>query len=648
MGIPSYFRYILRRYRSINQPEVLNDPTTVIDYFFIDCNSIVYDAFRSPRRAALGPDVDQATLYKVVIDDVLERILSLASLVRPRRLMYIAFDGVAPLAKIAHQRTRRYKSLRESLAAEGQSTSASETLCITPGTQFMSELAHHLSAYFAKHVDITGAFKVIVSSSDEEGEGEQKLFAFIRAYGFLHPYAPAYPTQPQQETAGKMVLFGMDADLFMLSILHLGYMRNIYLLRPRENNNNPNPVQAVVAIPEDTEDDLAIEDSFHPPLPPIEDYSYDILDIGELRMRICQSMGNGSVHRAPTYNAHMAHQYLFATFFLGNDFVRHAPCLNLRTNGMDVVMDALRRTCSEHHPLVSIHGLTAHHDTPLNPHTPIQVNIYWRQVAQFIRYIAKYELQLLAEIWTDRENMESKLRAGKPISRPPKNTSTILPEHELAAKDRKECWPLLRREAEKYVCVPAIGWQVRYYRVCFDGLEIDSPAGQIQLREICRNYIRSLEWTLHYYVGSPIVAPTQCPFVYPYHHAPLLADVHRHLSPASNYYSFLMTQHPGSTHFHVPLSRPISPLFQLALVMPLSILESVLPNTNDDIREQVLTWAARKKDVLAGKEEVDAATELGAEHAGLWFLAKFHWEAAIPIPFLQSGQINDLVADFPF
>ena len=74
-------------------------------------------------------------------------------MVRPRRLLYMAIDGVAPRAKMNQQRSRRFKSAREAekmraeALAKGEPEPKGEPFdsnCITPGTPFMARLSEHL------------------------------------------------------------------------------------------------------------------------------------------------------------------------------------------------------------------------------------------------------------------------------------------------------------------------------------------------------------------------------------------------------------------------------------------------------------------------------------------------------------------------
>ena len=57
---------------------------------------------------------------------------------------------------------------------------------------------------------------LILSLSDSPGEGEHKIYEYIRN---------------NDHSNDATLIYGMDADLFMLSLNHLKYCKNIYLYR---------------------------------------------------------------------------------------------------------------------------------------------------------------------------------------------------------------------------------------------------------------------------------------------------------------------------------------------------------------------------------------------------------------------------------
>ena len=51
---------------------------------------------------------------------------------------------------------------------------------ITPGTKFMKKLGNYINDYYKNQEKKYNIEKFIISTSDEPGEGEHKLFQYIR------------------------------------------------------------------------------------------------------------------------------------------------------------------------------------------------------------------------------------------------------------------------------------------------------------------------------------------------------------------------------------------------------------------------------------------------------------------------------------
>jgi 5'-3' exonuclease len=145
--------------------------------------------------------------------------------------------------------------------------------------------------------------KIIISGSDYPGEGEHKIFEYIR-------------DNTSEIKNMKTVVYGLDADLIMLTINHLQYCEKMYLFR-----ETPDFIKS-------------IDKSLDPNL-------LYVLDIPEFKNNLVYYLNND---REATCIAeeNRVYDYIFLCFLLGNDFLPHFPAINLRTGGMDIIMETYR------------------------------------------------------------------------------------------------------------------------------------------------------------------------------------------------------------------------------------------------------------------------------------------------------------------
>ena len=157
--------------------------------------------------------------------------------VKPKKLFFIAVDGVAPRAKMNQQRSRRFRSAKEAREVRGRAErkggklpggKAFDSNCITPGictpfhrppqsliligTVFMAKLSEQLKYFVNKKISEDPSWQecqVILSGHDVPGEGEHKIMEYIRRSR----------AQPEYNPNTRHCLYGLDADLIMLGLL---------------------------------------------------------------------------------------------------------------------------------------------------------------------------------------------------------------------------------------------------------------------------------------------------------------------------------------------------------------------------------------------------------------------------------------------
>ena len=299
MGIPAFFSFIIKNYPAIvRNLNYHNDNHTNFDNLLMDCNSIVYDVYNSITN---DKDIQVVDVYKfetIIIQRVIEKIEYYIYKICPKNTLFIAFDGVAPFAKMEQQRTRRYKSnFMSTIGLQGPSIW--NTTSITPGTAFMQRLSKEIEVAFKDKENTYNVKQIVVSCANEPGEGEHKLFQYVRKNSAM--------------LNENIFVYGLDSDLIMLSIFHCDLCKNIFVFREA-----PDFIKSVGNLTFKLNDLL-------------------FLDVGCLSKHILIEMACNSDEK------HRIYDYIFICFLLGNDFLPHFPALNIRTHGIHIILNTYRK-----------------------------------------------------------------------------------------------------------------------------------------------------------------------------------------------------------------------------------------------------------------------------------------------------------------
>ena len=115
MGIPSYFSYIVKNhgniiYKLINK--TLSHLGGKIDNLYLDSNSIIYDTYHLLMKhySSVSSNITKKSFAQILINETCKTIEKYIKQIGPTSCVIIAFDGVAPVAKLEQQRNRRYTS----------------------------------------------------------------------------------------------------------------------------------------------------------------------------------------------------------------------------------------------------------------------------------------------------------------------------------------------------------------------------------------------------------------------------------------------------------------------------------------------------------------------------------------------------------
>jgi 5'-3' exonuclease len=516
MGIPSYFKNIIDTYRHSMYKHVGD---IRVGRLYFDANSIIYDCLRE-HLAGVGDVTEELYRikqdYTILLDLTRDAIDEYIRRVAPSDFVFVSFDGVVPLAKMRQQRERRFKGviaaeLEKQIAAATEKPSGAKpspgarydpdqlfsTVEITPGTPFMNALNEYFRGMELPAAAELGA-RLVWSLTDEPGEGEHKICAHLRE-------------NPDPEASAA--IYGLDADLFVLSLQHLRFAGNVYLVREQ-----PEYVTALHDVYSQGE--------------------YVCVHINALAEQIVEEMGGASDADSDARES-CIHDYVFLTFFAGNDFLPHLFGLSLRRCGFTLLLEQYKLLQKGKCTRLVTRG-----------------EISWPAVKRFLGQLARQETKLVRDEykWL-KQNGARKLR----------HWTSNTPEEKVLFS------PHLMRENEDFVAVHASNWDRRYYDICFHGTPYaprpaEGDRGERRrarerreedIRHMCWNYFQGLEWVLKYYTGKGEAADIV--WSYKHTHAPLLSSLAKH-APAYNMGMFSEQNRMPLEYFH--------PDLQLCYVLP--------------------------------------------------------------------------------
>eukprot|EP01135_Chromosphaera_perkinsii_P005027 Nk52_evm4s311 gene=Nk52_evmTU4s311 len=325
------------------------------DNLYLDMNGIIHPCTHPEDRP---PPESEEEMF-VLIFEYIDRLIRI---VRPRKLLYMAIDGVAPRAKMNQQRARRFGARREAEEKRRQLEEVQETMrkdlagtnvefennnglsfdrnCITPGTPFMHHLAKSLSYYIALRMTNDPAWrhlKVILSDSNVPGEGEHKVQDFIRRQR----------AHVDHDVNTKHVLCGNDADLIMLGLAT--HEPNFYILREEFIMNTTRPCDICGKMghrKEECTGGLKSEEigtNIETPKPKVKKKNFDMVHISVLFEYLSYELKPERGLPFPFDIERAIDDWVFLCYFVGNDFLPHLPSLEIREGAIDTLVTLYKK-----------------------------------------------------------------------------------------------------------------------------------------------------------------------------------------------------------------------------------------------------------------------------------------------------------------
>lgn len=511
MGVPGFFRELVKRY-----PHILrNSVNGRVSHFYLDFNCLLHPQCFKVLALNIN-EVDAQKLFDKMVKRILAFTDYLDRFINPSEVFYIAIDGIAPEAKISQQRQRRfgyandYRNIimRKYKIPHNDSWS---NIVITPGTDFMYKLHLSLKTHFiqkAKENNDKKNCKYIYNSYLTPGEGEHKILQHIKNNIKINHTNP-------------IVIYGLDADLIFLAMS--SQYSNLYLLREADQINqnkvdhdDPTNVGEELLFVDIDTTKKSINSQFNEEFDKFaqveNDSEEDLMDNIFGKGLDSDSVDNDDLCENQKvinneFRFDFCNDYIFICYFLGNDFLPHLPSVDIKIDGMKMVMDSYMKVVER------------------RAHTMIKYDKYNK-----IKIDSEFLLEFICSMSAKENHF----------------FQSTLPEYLTKMRRRrcfetehfkKDIWEVenLRSvidsdgKLKKFKIRDPIrlgenrpeDWKHRYYEHYFHA----DYRQQEMIDKICENYVEGLYWVAKYYFED-------CPtwrWQYRYSHAPFLSDIMNYL-----------------------------------------------------------------------------------------------------------------------
>uniref|UniRef100_A0A673CG56 5'-3' exoribonuclease 1 n=1 Tax=Sphaeramia orbicularis TaxID=375764 RepID=A0A673CG56_9TELE len=510
MGVPKFYRWISERYPCLSEV-VKEHQIPEFDNLYLDMNGIIHQCSHPNDE-----DVHFRISEEKIFADIFHYLEVLFRIIKPRKVFFMAVDGVAPRAKMNQQRGRRFRSAKEAEEKIKKALDKGEVLptearfdsnCITPGTDFMARLQEQLKYFVYNKLSTDKMWqkvKVYLSGHETPGEGEHKIMEFIRAE----------KAKPGHNPNTRHCLYGLDADLIMLGLT--SHEPNFSLLR-EEVRFGGKKSQKRITAPEET--------TFH------------LLHLSLMREYIDYEFSELRNHIGADYDLErIIDDWILMGFLVGNDFIPHLPNLHINHDALPLLYKTY----------ISV----------LLPEWNGHLNL--RNFEKYLEKLSEFDREHFSEVFVDLKWFESKVgnkylneAAGLAAE---KEADSALCLAALSSSERMtgegKGTVADEEEEEDDIFETEFRQYKRTYYMTKMGVDVVSDEF---LATQARCYVEGIQWILHYYYHGV----QSWSWYYPYHYAPFLSDI-KNLSELKLTFD---------------LGTPFMPFQQLLAVLPAASME---------------------------------------------------------------------------
>ncbi|XP_052759687.1 5'-3' exoribonuclease 1-like isoform X2 [Mya arenaria] len=511
MGVLKFYQWISERYPCLS--EVVREfQLPEFDNLYLDMNGIIH--------VCSHPE-DNNPHFRITKEKIFAAITYylefLFRMIKPQKVCFIAVDGVAPKAKMNHQRGNSFRKAREAEELEKRAREKGEVLptekrfnpsCIKPGTEFMVQLQEQLKYFVVKKVSQDPLWKgvrVYLSGHETPGEGEHKIMDFIRTER----------ADPNYDPNTRHCLYGLDADLIMLGLAthepHFSLLREEVRFEGKSKQRSSKRPQT----PEETTFQLLHLSLFR---------EYLDIEFSDLKGRLKEF----------EYNLeNVIDDWVLMGFLVGNDFIPHLPNLHINQDALPLLWKTYIEVLPECGGYINNGG---------------KLNL--ERFEKYLTALSKFDFETLSEQAGDIKRFQGKkagasaeqsevLSAARKLGKnQQKSVERLHAGNQFAlntlnreeVKDEELGNELIPRlddysedqDTEDYSEEDILDDEFRRHKRHYymTKLEYKNVTPEV-LRDQAEGYVRGIQWILLYYYQGV----QSWSWFYPHHYAPYMSDV---------------------------------------------------------------------------------------------------------------------------
>jgi len=555
MGVPAFFRWLTLRY-----PKIVIEAREDLDIGF-DINKVIEDNFGENRMmpiidnlyldmngiihpCAHPEDREAPSSLEEMFNSIFDYCDKVISIIKPKKLIYMAIDGVAPRAKMNQQRSRRFRAAidaeqKERIAKKIEKEWRDKGLptefldskkqkfkfdsnFITPGTEFLDDCSKALKQYIKSRINKDHLWKnvnIILSDASVPGEGEHKILDFIRTQRNSDNY----------DVNTCHCIYGADADLIMLSLIM--HEPHFYVLRESLNENYYLVCDICKKHGHTSEECKNKGEKFNKNgktqqqiaeynRKQINEIEFSLLKVEILREYLKLEF-KGLINSGYDFER-IVDDFVFLCFLVGNDFLPNLPSLKIREGAIDALIYLYKKLLPE------MGEYLTNGEGKLNLN---QCEILFKKLSKVEDEFFKIEIH-------DKIHNEK----NKSASKKTKNNNSNLNDFRkiknnnnknIEAYNQDKYNEIIKEEifeennkiVDEYVDKIKLGrkgWKDRYY---LEKFHISSKSDKDTLKDlkeiIKKYYIEGLCWVFEYYYNGCV----SWSWFYPFHYAPFASDL---------------------------------------------------------------------------------------------------------------------------